>query len=449
MTTENRKINVRVPPQNTESEKALLGSMILLPEIIKKIKKIVKPEYFYSTKNRILCYAMFDLDSKEIPIDVITLKTRLEAARKLDEAGGLSYITECSLTVPTASNAEHYAKIVKEKYNARKVIEASEEIANIAFDHGGTDKNVIETINKLFTSLKEGEDSGDQMERLKEVAKMYDGDDKVVSFQDVYDNLDKAEPIRKMHTGWSGLDDLLKGFRPKHIIILSGIMKHGKTSFAMDMTTKMSEWNPLWLAIEEPIEELMEKFHERGERPPVGFAPTNVSFVNTDWVERKIVEGIVNFDAKLVFIDNLDWVTPMVSHKGDNKTDRIEQTVREIKSLAKKWNVCIVLIVHVTKQSKADSNPTFEDFKGSVAIGQVADKAIVVWRETDRGPKGELVITNNTNVSVQLNRQGTTGNIKMVYENGHYKEFDWKTEEIDNSFGEFSNKNLGLTNKKE
>ncbi len=217
-------------------------------------------------------------------------------------------------------------------------------------------------------------------------------------------------------------------------------MKHGKTSFAMDMTTKLGEWNPLWLAIEEPIEELMEKFAERNEKPPQGFAPQNSSFVNTEWVELKIVEGIVKYNSKIVFIDNLDWVSPMKNFKSDNKAERIEQTVREIKALAKKWNVVIMLIVHLTKASKADNNPTFEDLKGSVSIGQIADKALIVWRETKRGKQGELEITNNTNVSVQLNRQGKTGNIKMVYENGHFTEYDWKT--ADDEFGDFSSKQL-------
>ena len=96
-----------------------------------------------------------------------------------------------------------------------------------------------------------------------------------------------------------------------------------------------------------------------------------------------------------------------------------------------------VLLVHVTKDSKADKNPTFEDFAGSSAISKIADKAIIIWRETKRGDMGELDVTNNTNVSVQLNRQGGVGTVKMVFDNGHYKEYDWVKED---GFGDFNNK---------
>lgn len=430
---------ISAPPSNIDSEKALLGSILLDPNVLSKVRKLVKPESFYSNAHKIIYWALCDLEDRETPIDMLTLKTRLENGKKLELIGGLSYIAEIISSVPTSLNAVHYAKIIKEKFKARKTIETSDDIKKLINESDSVDKNVKQAIEGLYEALKDDDNSMSQMDRLKEIAKEYTGDDKVVSFKEVFDSLGK-DTVERLYTGWEQLDGLLKGFRPKHLIVLSGIMKHGKTSFAMDMTVKMQKYNPLWLAIEEPVDELMEKFLERGEQPPQGFSPKNVSFVDTDWVERKIVEGIVNFDSKMVFIDNLDWVSPRKGFRSDNKAEKIEQTIRELKALAKKWNIVIVLIVHVTKSSKVDSNPTFEDFKGSVTIGQVADKAILIWRETERGDKGELNISNNTNVSVQLNRQGQTGNIKMVYNNGHYTEFDWKQDKEDKEFGDFAGK---------
>ena len=102
--------------------------------------------------------------------------------------------------------------------------------------------------------------------------------------------------------------------------------------------------------------------------------------------------------------------------------------MRGLKALAKKWNVLIFIICHLVK-AKMDTQPTLEDLKGSSSIGQEADTVIILWREMKRSG-GQVEITNNVNVSIQANRRtGKTGNVKMVYENGHFTERDWTSSE--------------------
>jgi replicative DNA helicase len=101
--------------------------------------------------------------------------------------------------------------------------------------------------------------------------------------------------------------------------------------------------------------------------------------------------------------------------------------MRELKNIAKKWDVLIFLICHLVK-TKMDEQPTLEDLKGSSSIGQEADTVILLWREMKK-EKGQVVLTNNVNISVQANRRsGKTGNIKTVYENGKFLEKEWKSE---------------------
>lgn len=291
-------------------------------------------------------------------------------------------------------------------------------------------KKLLNSLEKEIESTEENIKQVETLERLKQVTRLYNGEDKVISFGDIYKRIKTLPPVPKINTGWEKLDALLKGIRKKHLIIWAGITKHGKTSIAMDLTCKLKDYNVLWLPIEESAEELMEKFIERNEEPPIGFAPENIGFVDTEWVEKKVIEGIVKYDSQIVIVDNLSWVKPVGSGKYDGKADKIEQTCMEIKAIAKKWDIPIVLIVHVNKEAKADMNPTFENFKGSSGIAQIGDKAVLIWRETKRGKNGELEITNNVNVSVQLNRQGSVGNVKMVYENGHFYEHEWESDEV-------------------
>lgn len=273
----------------------------------------------------------------------------------------------------------------------------------------------------------------ESLERLKEVAKIYQGEDKIISFEEVTDKVKNEKDEVKVMSGWSGLDGLLKGFRFQQLVVVSALTKSGKTSFLMDLTTHLKEYNPLWFPFEESAEELIRKFIERGEEAPRGFTPANMQGNTLEWIETKIVESIAKYNSKIVFIDQLDFIVPM---NGDSHALRVGQAMRELKALAKKWNIIIFIICHLVK-TRMEDQPTLEDLKGSSSIGQEADTVILLWRETKK-EQGQVVITDNVNVSVQANRRvGKTGNIKMVYENGHFLEKEWKLKEEDKKFNEW------------
>jgi replicative DNA helicase len=287
--------------------------------------------------------------------------------------------------------------------------------------------NLIKRLeNEIVSTQKMGEQA-DSLSRLKEIAKVYRGEDKIISFAEIADRIRNEKEEVKMMSGFKGLDDLLKGFRPQQLIVVSALTGSGKTSFLMDMTSKLKEENPLWFPFEEGAEELIRKFLERGEEPPKAFTPENMKSNTMEWLESKIVESIAKFDTKIVFIDQLDFI---VSMKGENHSLNVGQTMRDLKGLAKKWNIVIFIICHLTK-AKMDTQPTLEDLKGSSSIGQEADSVILIWREAKR-ENGQVVLTDNVNVSVQKNRRhGKTGNVKMVYENGKFLEKEWRNCELE------------------
>jgi len=431
------KTNTRIPPSNTDSERAFLGSILLNPDLVEKAQHIIKPEYFYDTKHKIICYAIFDMFQRRIPIDLVTIKDRILGAKKLDDIGGMSYLTELPGCVPSSSNWKKYAEIVKGKFKARKALEIMESISATIYEDGTLEDNIKNRLDQLELIVDKDFEGTEEQEKLLNEMGEYDGDDKIISMKEIYDsiNIDKSESI---NTGWEKFDSIVNGMRPSHLIVLAGLMKGGKTSFAMSMSTKLQKYNPLWLAIEETIDELMIKFKERGEEAPNGFSPKSLAPVTIKWIDRKIAEGIKKFKTKIVFIDNLSWIR-LTSKKGNtNKADIIEETMIELKTLAKKWNVVIVIISHVNGESSSSRVPTFENLKGSTGIGQVGDKTIIVWRECKEKDRGELEFSNNTSVSIQLNRQGGVGTVHMIYENGHFREFDWVAKEEDDSFGAFS-----------
>lgn len=281
---------------------------------------------------------------------------------------------------------------------------------------------IKELIQKLEVEIKQTQKAVEQttsLSRLKEIAKVYTGDDEIISSKEIKEKIQSEPEEVGVMTGWGSFDKIIKGFRLGQVITVSGITKHGKTSFCIDMTCKMREQNPLWFPLEEGSRALVMQFLDRGEEPPLFFTPRNIKLYSTEWIELKIIESIAKYGTKIVFIDQLDFIVPFT---GDTHHLRVGQAMRDLKHIAQKWGIIIVLICHLRK-TRLDSNPDLDDLKGSGSIAQESDTVIIIWRETTRNTDDEVVILNNVNVSIQANRRfGTTGNVKMVYREGHFFE---------------------------
>lgn len=292
---------------------------------------------------------------------------------------------------------------------------------------------LIRSLDKEIVKVQQGAEKEESLLRLKEIARVYRGEDKVIPFSDVMTRIKSSADDLKIFTGWEKLDALLKGFRLQQLIVVGALTKSGKTSWLMDMSTRLQEYNPLWFSFEQSVDELISICVERGQTPPLAFTPESLMGSSVEWVESKIVESIAKYDTKIVFIDHLDFIVPL---DGNNHHLQIAKTMRELKGLAKKWNIIIFIIAHLQK-AKMSEQPTLEDFRGSSSIAQECDTAIVLWRQMNK-EDGQVVITNNVNVSIQANRRhGSTGNVKMVYNNGLFTEQDWGETEAQKQFREF------------
>lgn len=282
---------------------------------------------------------------------------------------------------------------------------------------------ILELEKEIRSTEKEVEDEK-ALVGLLEVLRDYVGEDKLISSADVALRL-KQRPIEhKIMSGFKDLDDILDGFRHKQLIVISAATKSGKTSFCIEMTSQFKDYNPTWLPFEEGADELVQKFLDRGEEPPHFYTPERMAGNTLLWVEKKIIEAKAKFDSKIFFIDHLHFIVPFSQERQDLA---IGQAMRELKRMAKQWNVVIFLIAHL-KKTKLDTQPDLEDLRDSSFIAQEADTVIMLWRETKR-EDGKVVITNNVNVSVQANRRtGKTGNAQFVYDKGHFtpasKDFD-------------------------
>ena len=283
------------------------------------------------------------------------------------------------------------------------------------------------TIPELIAGL-EGEirretatsETNGQLLRLKEIAKTYQGDDRVISSEELMEEV-KSQPVKeKFYSGFSYLDKKIEGFVTGESIFFTGITKHGKTSFCMELSVRFADQQPLWLSFEERAVDLMRKFYDKTQTFPHFFTPRQNESPNLDWIEKKIIEAKAKYDSKVVFIDHIGFLADAERGKDDTEASRLERISRAIHGLAVKWDVLIFLMGHLSKV-RTDQNPDIESIKGSSAMAQESDLTMIVWRKTER-VEGKIVITNETNLSLQANRRGYTGNIGLVYDDGRFLE---------------------------
>lgn len=279
-------------------------------------------------------------------------------------------------------------------------------------------EKLITDIGMDLGTLREEIDTGAALIRLQEIAEAYQGADKVISSHEILEEMQTRPPQRKITTGITGLDNILDGFREKQLVVLSAATKSGKTTFAIELTSRLKAENPMWFPFEESAEEIIQKFVDRGEDTPLFYTPQQITGNTLLWIEKKIIEAKAKYDSKIVFIDHLHFI---VSPGSEDINQRIGETMRQLKKLAVKWNMVVVLIAHLRK-TQLDVQPTLEDLRDSSFIAQEADTVILLWRKTER-VNGEIVISDTVNLSVQANRRtGKTGNVKLLYENGKFLE---------------------------
>lgn len=285
----------------------------------------------------------------------------------------------------------------------------------------------VEGLETEINSLKDETQRLEARVRLEEAMRCYRGDDELISSMEILERIKTQPEEEKFNTGIEGLDKILKGFRKNQLIVLAAPTKSGKSQMTVELAIRMPEMKSVFIPFEESAEELVRKFHDLGELPPLFYTPRTITGNTIPWIEKKIVEGIVKFNSKLFFIDHLHFIVPFTSDRLDT---RIGMVMRELKRMARDYGVVIVLVAHLKKTNMVVT-PTLEDLRDSSFIAQEADTVLMMWREAKR-KDGVMEITNRTILSVQANRRtGSTGNVKLIFKDGRFFEEDWKHDKED------------------
>jgi len=435
MAIEHRKIQVRIPPQNTESEKALLGSIMLRPEALVEIMDVLRPEAFYADKHRTVFVAMTDLYEKREPIDLLTLSSKLKENGDLDRIGGVSYLTELVNTVPSASNAEHYAEIIAKKHTMRRLIEASEGIANLGYDESGVLEEILDKAEKKIYDVTSKNLSGKYVE-MKDV---------LGEAMERLDRLHKTKgELRGVPTGFKDLDAKLSGLKNSDLIILAARPSMGKTSLALDIARNAAIRHNVPTAIfslEMSTQQLVDRMLSAESRvdawrlrtgalsleeefdritaslDPLSKAPLFIDdqAANNILKIRSVVRRLKHEkNLGLVIIDYLQLMTPVHTKGGDNVVQQVTEISHSLKQLAKEFDIPVLALSQLSRNVESrGGKPRLSDLRDSGSIEQDADVVMFIHREQNDDGAGKKQAAE---IMIEKHRNGPTGKIDLIFD---------------------------------
>ena len=223
---------------------------------------------------------------------------------------------------------------------------------------------------------------------MEEVIKNYKGDDRIVTSHDFYKAVKELPQEKRYSFGIKSIDYLTEGFTSGDLIIVSGYTGHGKTSFCQTVSYNLSQDNvkALWFSYELSARQFFNKY--KSGDVPLFYMPLKNKPYDLEWIEEKIVESIAKHDVKVIFLDHLHYIIPMLSDQY-SKSDMVGHAMRALKIMAVKYEIAIFLMAH-TKQPKDSSSPGLESLRDSSFVGQESDAVYIMHRPTKRGKRDEF-----------------------------------------------------------
>lgn len=444
--------DLRIPPQSLEAERALLGSIMLRPEVMYDVMDIVQKPMFYSEKHRMLWNNMTELHGKNTPIDLLSLSNKLKEKNELEMIGGMSYLTEVVNSVPSSTNAVYYAQIVQKKYMMRQLIEASEHIGNLGFDESGELEEVLDKAEK----------------KIFEVTN-YTGGGKFVHLKDTlveaWDRIEKLHntqgELRGVPSGFKGLDNKLAGFQKSDLIILAARPSVGKTSLALDIARKAATLHntPVGIfSLEMSSQQLVDRMLAAESQVDAwklrtghklslehDFAPLREAMERLDKAPIYIDDTPGNNILKmrsvarrlksekglgLIIVDYLQLMIPTTSRNSDNVVQQVTEISHSLKNLARELDVPVIALSQLSRDvEKRGGEPRLSDLRDSGSIEQDADVVLFIHRE-DRFNEDKS-IAMKAKIIIAKHRNGATGDVLMAFDGDKTTFMDVEKNEFD------------------
>ncbi|ADV68636.1 replicative DNA helicase [Deinococcus maricopensis] len=435
----------RVPPHNNDAEISVLGSILLDNDTLMSLGDTVQPEMFYRDGHRKIFASMRALQERGEPVDLVTLSEDLRVKGQLDEVGGLAYLIGLSDQVPTAAYAEHYARLVQEKYTLRQLIQVSGRVMQLAYDAQQPLEDILDRSEKLIFEIAEQKKQGEQFQAMSSVVH------------------DTFEYITLLHnnkgipdgvpSGFRDLDEQISGLQKGSLNVLAARPSMGKTAFALSIAQNVAlrgEKTVAVFSLEMPAVQL-------ALRMLCSEARVDMNRIRSGQLNERDFERLAHAagrlaEAPLVIDDEadltlnllrskcrriaaqhgqlglvvIDYLQLMSGGKGggggsENRQQEISTISRGLKSLARELEVPIIVLSQLSRavEQRPNHRPMLSDLRESGAIEQDADIVMFIYRdeyynkETDQQGIAEIIVGKQ--------RNGPVGTVKLQFHSQHVR----------------------------
>ena len=420
-------------PKNIEAEEAVLGSILINQETIYEVSELLDIEDFYRKNHRTIFKAMLNLSTSKKAIDIITLTNYLTHISKLEEVGGIAFITSLANKVPSTANLKHYINIVKEKSMLRNIINIAEHMESMSYDNEQLDTPEVildkteQMISRLTKKMIVTKVDNIQGQTLK-------------AYMDIENIINHKDELLGLETGLYDLDNFLQGLKNSDFMILAARPSMGKTAFALNIASHLSikkDTPVVFFSLEMSSNQLIHRiFSSRGLIPLFDLKSGNLDDAHTQKLikvsnklsQTKLIinDEISNLmslrsiarklkrenDIKLIIIDYLQLLE---GTRRENRNLEISEISRSLKILAKELDIPIIALSQLSRsvESRQVKKPMLSDLRESGSLEQDADIVMFLYREDYYNPETEN--KNITDVIIAKNRNGPTGTIPVYF----------------------------------
>lgn len=408
--------NNRVLPHNLDAERAVLGAILLRDDMLAMVTGVVTERDFFRVAHQHIYRAMLQLGDKHQAVDLTTVKNAL--GDYLDEVGGPAYISALIDGVPRTINAEHYARIIREKAILRELIINASKLIDRAYDPSEDAREVVQAAEGVIYGLSERETDG----------ALVGGQQLAQEGHALLERLNASGHIAGISTGLTLLDNAMLGLHASNLQIVAARPGKGKSAYALHLARQLGIIQRLVVAMfslemsrEEIVMRLMAAESQvsghamRSNMIPQSAYPRlsealcrigdsgiyiddtpGRTMLQVRSLVRRLKARAGRLDA--VIIDYLQLMTP-VHRRDQNREQEVANMAWACKMLAKELRLPVVLLSQLNRspEQREGTRPKLSDLRESGAIEQHADEVVFVHPPADPNGTCELIVAKQRN----------------------------------------------------
>ncbi|MEN6506226.1 MAG: replicative DNA helicase [Planctomycetaceae bacterium] len=425
---------LRVPPQSIEAEVCVLGSMMLDAATIDLVVQINKADHFFRPAHAVVFQTLVEMRDAGKAVDLVLLKDELTRRNQLEHVGGTEYLVAMIEGLPSAANAEYYAKIVRDKAILRQIIRAGGDMAAHAFTPDAAAEGVVEEAEKRIFAISsdnitaQGVFLGTMLQQTFEKLESHNG-----------------RCLLGQPSGYPQLDGLTSGFQNGDLIILAARPSMGKTSLLLNMAEHMGVVEGKTVALfslEMSTEQLMQRFLASYARVSLQKMRRGVISAE-DWTQLQLAAGDLS-TARIIIDDSADlsitqirgrarrlWAQHRIDcifvdylqlvrfyGRSENRQTEVAEMSRGLKSLARELKIPVITAAQLNRKpaDRPSHRPQMSDLRESGSIEQDADVIALLHREDyfHAGEEGYME-SGITELILAKQRNGPTGTVPLIF----------------------------------